>query len=99
MQHHNEQNLLVVLLEDMLSHHLPRILASKERVKHGEVFSDSELKFFIFLLDRVSYCQARYHKDPQCQVIFTTIAHLIFKVIKRAWENEQAGTTLQPETV
>ena len=81
--------ILVVLLEDMISHSLPRIHAIDKHLKLGEVLSEAEVDFFIRQLDRVHQCFELYNKDPQCRIIFSSIAHLMYKVIHRALNNEK----------
>ena len=82
--------LLVVLLEDMTMHSLPRIHAINKHLKTGEVLSEAEVDFFVNQLDRVHQCFELYNKDPQCRIIFSSVAHLMYKVIHRALNNEKS---------
>ena len=57
--------LLVVLLEDMITHSLPRIHAIDKHLQTGEVLSEAEVDFFVNQLDRVHQCFELYSKDPK----------------------------------
>ena len=90
MQHDVAEKMLVVLLDDMIQHSLPRILAIEQNLKQGLVLSNAEVDFFIDVLQRVNHCHTTYSDDADCRVIFSSIAHLIFNVLKQALLNEQA---------
>ena len=40
-----DQNLLVVLLEDLVQHHLPKLLAIRDKTVRGETLTARELDF------------------------------------------------------
>jgi CRISPR/Cas system-associated protein Csm6 len=86
----HDDSMLVVLLDDMVHHSLPRVLAIREKMKTVDVLSSSELDFFIQLVDRINECHSKYKDDEECRVIFSTLSHLVYKVIHRAYKNEQA---------
>jgi uncharacterized protein (UPF0305 family) len=85
----HDESMLVVLLEDMVQHSIPRVLSIRKNMKQGEVLSNSDLEFFNQLVNRIIQCNLRYGDDKECQVIFSTISHLVYKVIHRAYKNEQ----------
>jgi hypothetical protein len=84
-----EENLMVVLLNDMIQHNLPRILAIRVKMRRGEAISTRELEFMDQMLARINDCYYRFDQDAQCQAIFSTLAHLVSRVINRAYDNEQ----------
>lgn len=90
----NTQPMMTVMLKNMVHQSLPRVFSIRDKLEQGETLEGSELDFFIEMLEKVSHCQRQYLNDPQCRVIFATVAHLLFKVINLALENEQAN--LQP---
>jgi len=89
MQHQHQEKLLVVMLDELINHSLPRILAVQQHLQRGELLSDAEIYFFSDVLNKVNQCYGAYLHDTQCKVIFSTIAHLLFKVIKKALKNEK----------
>ncbi len=89
MQHRGSQKLMVVMLNELINHSLPRILAVQQHLQRGELLTDTEIHFFSDSLDMVNRCYSAYQMDPQCKAIFTAIAHLMFKVIKLALKNEK----------
>ncbi len=80
---------LVVLVEDMITHSLPRIHAIDKHLKTGKVLSEAEVDFFVNQLDRVHQCFSLYNKGPRCRIIFSAVAHLMYKVVHRALNNEK----------
>ncbi len=89
MQHQADEKLLVVMLDDMIDHAIPRLLCIRKHLRNGEVLADADIHFLTGVLDHLSLCYSGYHNDPQCRVIFASIAHLLFKVIKRGLKNEK----------
>ncbi len=88
--------LMVVMLDNLVQLSLPRIFAIHQKLKRGEVLLNSEIEFFVEMLDRVKHCQRVFLYDAQCRVIFTTVAHLLFKVADLALINEQANNESMP---
>lgn len=88
-QQANEQ-LMIVMLDNLVQHSLPRTFAIRQKLERGEVLLSSEIDFFLEMLERVKRCQREFLYDAQCKVIFTTVAHLLFKVADLALKNEQA---------
>ena len=88
-QQANEQ-LMIVMLDNLVQHSLPRTFAIRQKLERGEVLLSSEIEFFLEMLERVKRCQREFLYDAQCKVIFTTVAHLLFKVADLALKNEQA---------
>ena len=86
----HDESMLVVLLDDMVQHSLPRILSIRKNMKTEEILSGSDLEFLLHLVDRVNECHAKYKDDADCRVIFSTISHLVYKVVHRAYKNEKA---------
>ncbi len=89
MQHHGTEKLLVVMLDDMIDHSIPRLLCIRKHLLKGETLTDADIHFLTAVLERVSQCYSGYQKDPQCKIIFSAIAHLLFKVIKRGLKNQK----------
>jgi len=92
------EHLMVVVLDNLVQHSLPRIFAIRQKLERGEVLLSSEIDFFVAMLDRVKHCQREFLHDPQCIVIFSTVAHLLFKVADLALKNEQASIESVPAT-
>lgn len=90
MPHQANEQLMIVMLENLVQHSLPRIFAIRLKLERGEVLLSSEIDFFLEMLERVKRCQREFLYDAQCKVIFTTVAHLLFKVADLALKNEQA---------
>ncbi len=88
--------LMVVMLENLVKHSLPRTFAIRQKLERGEVLLSSEVDFFIEMLDRAKHCQRKFLYDAQCIVIFTTVAHLLFEVADLALKNEQASMESMP---
>lgn len=92
MQHQDKEKLLVVMLEDIIQHMLPRILGIRRHLKHGGLLSDAEVTYLMESVHRLNDFYISYHKDPQCRVIYATIAHLLFKVIRKALKHESRNS-------
>ena len=88
MIHDHSESLMVVLLQEMIQHNLPRMLAIREKMRHGEVISTQELVFMKQVVLRINDCFDRFSDDPECRIIFSTLAHLASRVVTRAYENE-----------
>jgi hypothetical protein len=89
MQHSNNEKVMVVVLEDMVNQSIPRILSIRHKVREGGLLTHTELDFFHLMLQRLSRCYHDYAHDHQCVTIFACIAHMLYKVVNRAHENEQ----------
>jgi hypothetical protein len=89
MQHTQSEKIMVVVLEDMVNQSIPRILAIRQKVRHGELLTLTEVDFFHMMVRRLSRCYNDFAHDSQCMTIFACIAHMLYKVINRAHENEQ----------
>jgi hypothetical protein len=81
--------LMVVMLENLVQHTLPRIYAIREKLEQGQVLLNTELNFMLETLQTVSQCYSRFHQDVQCMLIFSSVAELLSDVIERAFNNEQ----------
>jgi|SaaInlLV_10m_DNA_3_1039740.scaffolds.fasta_scaffold13739_2 hypothetical protein len=90
MQQPANEHLMIVMLDNLVQHSLPRTFAIRQKLERGEVLLSSEIDFFVEMLERVKHCQREFLEDAQCRVIFSTVAHLLFKVANLALENEQA---------
>ena len=89
MNQQNTQSVIAVSLDNLVQQSLPRVFAIRHKLDEGCVLSPFELEFFSEMLDRINMCQRQAPDDHECQVIFATVAHLLFKVINKAMENEQ----------
>jgi len=89
MLHHDADKLLVVMLDDMINHSLPRLICIRKHLHAGEVLADNDIHYLSSCLDRLSGCYVSYEKDEQCRLIFSAIAHLTYKIVKRALKNEK----------
>ena len=89
MQHKNSDQIMVVLLNDLVQQSIPRIAAIRQKLRQGGVLTGSEIDFFQSMLKRLSHCYQHYADDRQCLAIFSCIAHMLFKVVSLAHENEQ----------
>ena len=85
----NTQSVIAVSLENLVQQSLPRVFAIRHKLEEGCVLSPFELEFFSEMLDRINQCQRQAPDDHECQVIFATVAHLLFNVINQAMENEK----------
>jgi len=94
VNHHNTQLVVTVMLDDLVQQSLPRILSIRHKLENGCVLSPSELEFFSDMLHRINICQRQSPEDHDCQVIFATVAHLLYKVISLAMENERKCKTM-----
>ena len=90
MQQMASQQLMVVMLENLVQQTLPRTFAIRQKLERGEVLLGSEIDFFMEVIEKVNHCQRNFMYDAQCQVIFTTVSHLLLKVADKALQNEQA---------
>ncbi|MBC8212191.1 MAG: hypothetical protein H8E21_14105 [Gammaproteobacteria bacterium] len=81
--------LMVVMLENLVQHTLPRIYAIREKLEQGHVLLKTELNFMLESLQTVSQCYSRFQQDIQCMVIFSSVAELLSEVIEMAFNNEQ----------
>lgn len=91
MQQNITDPLLIVLLDDMVQHTLPRVFSIRNHLEQGQILINPEIYFFSDLLDQINEGLRNYHNDVKSRIIFCTIAHLVFKVIKLALKNEQAN--------
>lgn len=91
MQQNNTDPLLVVLLDDMVLHTIPRVFSIHHNLQQGQILLDSDIYFFNDLLDQINNCLRNFQYDTKSCTIFCTFAHLIFNVIRLALENEQAN--------
>ncbi len=89
MQQKVADKMLVVLLNDMILHTLPRIHAIDNQLQQGDVLSETEIAFFKHQLQTIDNCYDRYNDDRQCRLIFSSLAHLIYRVIHRALKNQK----------
>jgi hypothetical protein len=89
MQQQDTQKLLVVMLDDMVNHSVPRILSIRKHLDKGEVLTDADIHFLSSILKRLDLCYGTFEKDTECKVIFSTIGHMLFKVIKIGLKNEK----------
>ncbi len=89
MQPDVADKMMVVMLDDMVHHTLPRIYAIDKNLRRGDVLSATEVDFFVHHLQTIDQCFRLYQHDPQCRVIFSSMAHLCCRVVKRAWKNQQ----------
>ena len=89
MQQTVNEKIMVVVLEDMVNQSLPRIMAIRQKVRRGDLLTVTEIDFFAGMLKRLSRCYHDFSHDSQCLTIFACIAHMLYKVINRAHENEQ----------
>ncbi len=94
MNHHSTEFVVTVMLDDLVQQSLPRILSIRHKLEDGCVLSPSELEFFSDMLSRINVCQRQSPEDHDCQIIFATVAHLLYEVINLAMENERKCTTL-----
>lgn len=90
MQQQANEQIMVVMLQNLVQHTLPRTFAIRHKLEKGEKLVGSELEFFVEMLGIVNRCQRDYKDDAQCMVIFSTVAHLLHKVSDMALKNEQA---------
>ncbi|MDJ0833906.1 MAG: hypothetical protein QNJ69_10320 [Gammaproteobacteria bacterium] len=89
MQPEVADKMMVVLLDDMILHTLPRIHAINKHMQQGDVLNETEIAFFKHQLKRIDHCYHQYNHDPQCRVIFSSLAHLFYRVIHRALNNQK----------
>ena len=89
MQQDVTDKMLVVLLDDMIQHTLPRIHAIDNQLQQGDVLSETEISFFKHQLKTIEHCYHHYNHDRQCQVIFSSLAHLFYRVIHQALRNQK----------
>ena len=92
MQHSHSDQVMVVVLRDLVQQSIPRIISIRHKLKQGEVLVGSEVDFFLHLLHRLSHCYQNYAHDRECVTIFSCIAHMLYKVINLAHENEQKAS-------
>lgn len=91
MSPQNAQPVVAAMLNDLVQQALPRVFAIRHKLDEGCVLTPFELEFFSEMLGHVNQCQRQAPEDHECQVIFTTVAHLLFGVINQAMENEKKG--------
>ncbi len=94
MQHADEQSLVTVSLNNLCEHLLPRVFDIRKKLDEGEVLTPLELDFFSQMIQSINICQREAQDDHECQVIFSTVAHLLNGVMNQALDNErqqQAG--------
>jgi len=89
------QSVVAVMLNDLVQQALPRIFAIRHKLDEGCVLTPFELEFLSEMLGHINQCQRQAPHDHMCQVVFTTVAHILIKVTNQAMENEnkseQAG--------
>ena len=83
------QSVVAVTLDNLVQQSLPRVFAIRHKLDQGSVLNPFELEFFTEMLDRINQCQRQALNDHECQIIFATVAHLLFSVINQAMENEK----------
>jgi hypothetical protein len=86
----HDDSMLVVLLDDMVNHSLPRVLGIRKNLKQGDVLSNSDVDFLGHLIEVIMQCHRKYRTDEECRIIFSTISHLVYKVVHSAYKNEKA---------
>ena len=92
MQQQANEQLMIVMLENLVQQSLPRTFAIRQKLERGEVLLGSEIEFFVEMLDRFKRCERDFMYDAQCEVIFKTVAHLLYKVANMAMKNEQENS-------
>jgi hypothetical protein len=86
----HDESMLVVPLDDMTQHSLPRILVIRKNLKSEDTLSGGDVEFLLHLVGRINECHSKYKDDAEYRVIFSTISHLVYKVVHRAYKNEKA---------
>lgn len=80
---------IMVLLERLKKVRLPRALAIKERVDHGEKLNDRDRAFLREASDNIRRVTPLVAKNPDYQPLLDKLTNLISHISRKALENEQ----------
>jgi len=86
--HDKNMRLMVVMLEELVQHSLPRLFSIQRKMEVGYVLLGSELDFISDTLKTVSKCYNDFNQDKDCVLIFTGVASLLTEVVEQALINE-----------
>ena len=89
MGHDISLQLMVVMLENLVQHSIPRVYSIRKKLEQGQLILSSELNFMLDTLNTVSHCYQEFRQDMQCMLIFSGAAELLGEVIGMALKNEQ----------
>ena len=80
-----------VLLERLNTYRLPRALAIKQRLDHGERLTDNDIDFMQRVLEDAGSVQHLGIKHPEYQSLMARLVGLYHEIMNKAVENEQTG--------